>query len=91
MKKKKELSIDPFVLVFIVIVACGLATFIIPPGILENGVYTALPRNAVNFNNLFNISLTVNIGMFFHLFCKPAERYCIFNRCRKISSVNILL
>lgn len=63
MKKKKELSIDPFVLVFIVIVACGLATFIIPPGILENGVYTALPRNAVNFNNLFNIFRAFPYGL----------------------------
>lgn len=63
MFKNKSFSINPFVLVFCVILICGLATFIIPPGILENGVYTQLPKNELNFNNLFNIFRAFPYGL----------------------------
>lgn len=63
MFKKKSISINPFVLVFCVILVCGIMTFIIPPGTLENGVYTALPRNEINFNNLFNIFRAFPYGL----------------------------
>ena len=62
-KEKKALSINPFVLIFGVVVLCGLLTFVITPGTLENGVYTALPRNEFNFNNLFNIFRAVPYGI----------------------------
>ena len=63
MENKKKRNIDPFVLVFCVIVVCGLMTFIIPPGILENGVYTSLPRNELNFDHLFNIFRAFPYGL----------------------------
>ena len=62
-KKRKTLSINPFVLVFWVILACGVLTFIIPPGTLENGIYTQLPRNSINFDNLFNIFRSFPYGL----------------------------
>lgn len=62
-KDKKPLAINPFVLIFGVVVICGLLTFIITPGTLENGVYTALPRNELNFNNLFNIFRAIPYGI----------------------------
>jgi uncharacterized ion transporter superfamily protein YfcC len=62
-KEKKSLQINPFVLIFCVVVVCGLLTFLITPGTLENGVYTALPKNAFNFNNLFNIMRAIPYGL----------------------------
>lgn len=62
-KDKKPFQINPFVLIFCVVVVCGLLTFVITPGTLENGVYTALPRNAFNFNNLFNIMRAIPYGL----------------------------
>ncbi len=52
MEKKKSKAINPFVLIFTVVVVCGLLSFIITPGTLEDGVYTALPKNTFNFNNI---------------------------------------
>lgn len=60
---KKPLAINPFVLIFGVVFICGLLTFIITPGTLENGVYTALPKNQLNFNNLFNIFRAIPYGI----------------------------
>lgn len=62
-KEKKKLQINPFVLVFLVIVFAGIMTFIITPGTLEDGVYTPLPRNEVNFDNIFNIFRGVPYGL----------------------------
>lgn len=62
-KEKKPLSINPFVLIAAVIFVCGVLAFIITPGTLENGVYTALPRNELNFNNIFNIFRAVPYGI----------------------------
>lgn len=62
-KEKKSLSINPFVLIFSVVVVAGLMTFIIQPGVLENGAYTSLPKNKINFNNLFNIFRAIPYGI----------------------------
>jgi len=62
-KSKKPLSINPFVIIFYVVIVCGLLTFLITPGILEDGVYTPLPRNEFNFNNLFNIFRAIPYGI----------------------------
>ena len=62
-KKKKNVNINPFVLIFAVIAVCGILTFIITPGELNNGVYTALPQNQVNFNNIFNIFRAIPYGI----------------------------
>ena len=43
MKQKKPLNLNPFVLIFAVVVVAWLFTFIITPGTLVDGVYTALP------------------------------------------------
>ncbi|HYE83451.1 MAG TPA: AbgT family transporter [Clostridia bacterium] len=61
--KKANKEINPFVLIFGVVFVCGLLTFIITPGTLKDGVYTALPRNAFNFNNFFNIFRSVPYGL----------------------------
>ena len=47
MKQKKPLNLNPFVLIFAVVVVAWLFTFIITPGTLVDGVYTALPKNAL--------------------------------------------
>lgn len=44
-KEKKQVGINPFVLIFAVIFICGLLTFVITPGTLTDGVYTPLPKN----------------------------------------------
>lgn len=62
-KEKKPIAINPFVLIFCVVFVCGLLTFVITPGTLENGVYTALPRNELNFNNIFNIFRAIPYGL----------------------------
>lgn len=62
-KEKKQVSINPFVLIFAVIFICGLLTFAITPGTLTDGVYTPLPKNQLNFNNLFNIFRAVPYGI----------------------------
>ncbi len=61
--KDKKFTLNPFVLIFSVITICGLLTFIVTPGVIENGVYTALPRNTFNFNNIFNIFRAVPNGL----------------------------
>lgn len=63
MKKRKSFNLNPFVLIFAVIFICGLLTFVITPGTLVDGVYTPLPRNAVNFNNIFNIFRAIPYGI----------------------------
>ena len=62
-KAKKSRSINPFVLIFGVIVISGLLSFVITPGVIENGVYTALPRNEFNFNNFYNIFRAIPYGI----------------------------
>ena len=62
-KSKKSRNINPFVLIFAVVVVCGLLSFIITPGTLEDGVYTALPKNQLNFDNIFNIFRAVPYGL----------------------------
>lgn len=62
-KEKKGIKINPFVLIFGVIVLCGLLTFVITPGTLVDGVYTALPKNEFNFNNFFNIFRAIPYGI----------------------------
>ncbi len=62
-KEKKPIKINAFVLIFVVIAICGLLTFVITPGTLENGVYTALPKNEFNFNNFFNIFRAIPYGI----------------------------
>ncbi|NLZ54194.1 MAG: hypothetical protein GX892_13820, partial [Thermoanaerobacteraceae bacterium] len=62
-KSKKPLSINRFVIIFYVVIVCGLLTFLITPGTLEDGVYTPLPRNEFNFNNLFNIFRAIPYGI----------------------------
>ena len=61
--KKKSRIVNPFVLIFAVVLVCGLLTFIITPGTLEDGVYTPLPKNEINFNNIFNIFRAVPYGL----------------------------
>ncbi|MEG1048918.1 MAG: AbgT family transporter [Oscillospiraceae bacterium] len=63
MKDKKSFQINPFVLIFAVIAICGLLTFVITPGTLVDGVYTALPKNVFNFNNVFNIFRAIPYGI----------------------------
>lgn len=63
MKQKKPLNLNPFVLIFGVVILAWLFTFIITPGTLVDGVYTALPRNAFNFNNVFNLFRAVPMGI----------------------------
>lgn len=55
MKQKKPLNLNPFVLLSVVLVLAWLATFLITPGTLVDGVYTALPKNGFTFNNVFNL------------------------------------
>ncbi len=62
-KKAKKSGINPYVLIFSVIVLAAILSFIITPGKLENGIYTALPKNKINFNNLFNIFRAVPYGL----------------------------
>ncbi len=62
-KEKKPLSVNPFVLIFGVVVFCGLMTFLVTPGTLKDGVYEALPRNVFNFNNIFNIFRAIPYGI----------------------------
>ncbi|HIY07740.1 MAG TPA: AbgT family transporter [Firmicutes bacterium] len=62
-KKNTNTGINPFVLIFFVVVVGGLLVFLIPPGNLVDGVYTALPRNELNFNNLFNIFRAIPYGI----------------------------
>jgi uncharacterized ion transporter superfamily protein YfcC len=61
--KKVNKEINPFVLIFSVVFVCGLLTFLITPGTLVDGVYTALPKNSINFNNFFNIFRSVPYGL----------------------------
>ena len=63
MKQKKSFNINPFVLIFCVVIICGLFTFIITPGTLVDGVYTALPRNQLTFNNVFNFFRAIPMGL----------------------------
>jgi len=63
MKKKQPFHVNPYVLVFVLVIAAGLSTYFIPPGTLEDGVYTPLPPNRVSFNSLFNILLAVPKGV----------------------------
>lgn len=63
MKKRNNLNINPFVLIFFVVIVCGISTFLITPGILENGIYTELPRNKVNFNSIFNFFRAIPMGL----------------------------
>ena len=63
MKQKKPLNLNPFVLIFAVVVVAWLFTFIITPGTLVDGVYTALPKNAFNFNNVFKLFRAVPMGI----------------------------
>jgi len=60
---KKPSNINPFVLIFCVVIIAGLFTFIITPGTLVDGVYTALPRNQLNFNNIFNFFRAIPQGL----------------------------
>ena len=62
-KSKKTRIINPFVLIFSVVAVCGLLSFVITPGIIEDGIYTALPRNTFNFDNVFNIFRAVPYGL----------------------------
>lgn len=62
-KEKKPLTINPFVLIFSVVFICGLLTFVITPSTLVDGVYTELPKNELNFNNLFNIFRAIPYGI----------------------------
>lgn len=63
MEQKKNLNLNPFVLIFSVIAVCGILTFIITPGTLVDGVYTALPKNEINFDNIFNIFRAIPYGI----------------------------
>ena len=51
MKQKKPLNLNPFVLIFAVVVVAWLFTFIITPGTLVDGVYTALPKNCLLYTS----------------------------------------
>ncbi|HYF83417.1 MAG TPA: AbgT family transporter [Clostridia bacterium] len=62
-KERKPIDINPYILIFCVIVICGLLTFLVTPGTLTDGVYKALPRNKFNFNNLFNIFRAIPYGL----------------------------
>lgn len=62
-KENKPLVINPFVLIFCVVFICGLLIFVITPGALVDGVYTTLPKNELNFNNLFNIFRAIPYGI----------------------------
>ena len=63
MNKKKPLNSNPFVLIFLIIVLAWVASFLITPGTLVDGVYTALPKNPVNFNTVFNLFRAVPYGI----------------------------
>ena len=63
MKQKKPMNINPFVLLSGVLVAAWIATFLITPGTLVDGVYTALPRNGLTFNNIFNLFRAIPYGI----------------------------
>ena len=63
MKQKKPLNLNPFVLIFAVVVVAWLFTFIITPATLVDAVYTALPKNAFNFNNVFTLFRAVPMGI----------------------------
>ena len=62
-KEKQTRTINPFVLIFTVIVISGLFTFLITPGILTDGVYEVLPKNELNFDNIFNIFRAIPYGL----------------------------
>lgn len=62
-KVKKNKSINPYVLIFAVIFICGLISFVVTPGELADGVYTALPKNKLNFDNVFNIFRAIPYGL----------------------------
>ena len=63
MKQKKPLNLNPFVLLSVVLVLAWLATFLITPGTLVDGVYTALPKNGFTFNNVFNLFRAIPYGI----------------------------
>ena len=62
-RTKSSLSLNPFVLIAAVVLVCGILGFVITPGVLEDGIYTALPRNELNFNNIFNIVRAIPYGI----------------------------
>jgi len=62
-KEKQTRVINPFVLIFAVVALCGLLTFVITPGEIEDGVYAALPKNSFNFDNVFNIFRAIPYGL----------------------------
>lgn len=41
----------------------GWLTFLITPGTLVDGVYTALPKNGFTFNNVFNLFRAIPYGI----------------------------
>ena len=63
MKQKKPVNLNPFVLIFGVVILAWIATFLITPGTLVDGVYTALPRNTFNFNSVFDLFRSIPYGI----------------------------
>ena len=63
MKDKKGFNVNPFVLIFCIVVIAWLFTFIITPGTLTDGVYEPMARNPVNFNNVFNLFRAIPMGL----------------------------
>ena len=63
MKNKKSFSVNPFILIFFVILAAGILSFVITPGELADGVYTPLPKNRLTFQNVFNLFRAIPMGL----------------------------
>ena len=63
MKQKKPVNFNPFVLIFGVVILAWIATFLITPGTLVDGVYTALPKNTLNFNSVFDLFRSIPYGI----------------------------
>ena len=63
MKQKKPMNFNPFILIFSVVIVAWIATFLITPGTLVDGVYTALPRNTLNFNSVFDLFRSIPMGI----------------------------
>lgn len=63
MDKKKPFHVDPYALVFALIVVAGVCVHLITPGTLADGVYTPLPKNELTFSSLFDLFLAVPMGI----------------------------
>lgn len=63
MKKRSSFAVNPFVLIFAAILFVSVLSFVIEPGQIVNGEYSALPRNALCFDTVFSVFRSIPMGI----------------------------